>query len=111
MNNEVYTAQVVGTELGREDHGIMTCFLNLKGDGWGCSFGGYALDECDIEKKKRVGTAEGMECIIRILQTVEVNSWEKLNGQYVRVKFKGQMIEKIGHVIKDKWFSFSDCFE
>ena len=110
MEKEILTAKIVGTSFGREDHGIMTFFIHVEGDGWGCGFGGYALDKWDAQKKKRVGTAEGMESLIRIMETLEVDSWEKVKGQYVRVVLEDHAIKKLGHVIKDKWFSFSDVY-
>lgn len=47
------------------------------------------------------------------MKTLEVDSWEQLKGQYVRIVSKGwgEKIDKIGHLMKDKWFSFKDYFE
>ena len=43
--SEIKNARITRTTLGVEDHGILTAFLHLEGDGWGIGFGGYALDE------------------------------------------------------------------
>ena len=110
MNEEILTGKITNTELGYEDHGIFTCFLHIEGDGWGCGFGGYSLDSPDKTLQRRKGTAEGMEAIIQIIRTLDVNSWEKVKGQYVRVVLKDRRIKKIGHIIKDNWFSFEDFF-
>ena len=105
MNN-VENAEIEGTMLGTEDHGIFTCFVQVTGDGWGCGFGGYALDEYKPEKGERIGTAYGMEFIKRILITLEVSSWEKLKGTPVRVETTGigGRIARIGHFRKERWF-------
>ena len=103
---EIMNATIIGTSLGVEDHGIFTCNLHLSGDGWGCGFGGYALDQWTDKQKRRIGTAYGMQFIARILETLEVDSWEKLKGQHVRVVTDGVggRIQSIGHFLKDKWF-------
>lgn len=46
------------------------------------------------------------------MKTLEVESWEALKGKYVRVEIEGccGKILRIGHLMKDKWFSFKDYF-
>jgi len=103
---KIENVQIVATTLGVEDHGIFSCYLHLSGDGWGCGFGGYALDEYKNELKRRVGTAYGMEFIGAILRTLEVETWEKLKGQHCRVETEGVggRVLRIGHLMKNKWF-------
>lgn len=109
----IQNAKITSTQLGDEDHGIMTCYLMLEGDGWGCAFGGFALDTFDKTLNRRVGTAAGLDAIMELMKTLEVNKWEDLTGQYVRCVSAGWggKIEKIGHLLKDKWFSFKEHFE
>ena len=47
------------------------------------------------------------------MKTLEVESWEELMGKYVRVEIEGWggNIIKIGHLFKNKWFSWKDYFE
>jgi len=106
MAEQIENATITGTTLGKEDHGIFTCYLHLNGEGWGSAFGGYALDEYQPAAKRRVGTAYGMEFIGAILRTLEVDSWEQLKGQHCRVATEGigGRVTKIGHLIKNKWF-------
>jgi len=103
-------AKITGTFLGEEDHGIFTCQLFFNGKGWGCAFGGYALDEYNQDKKRRVGTAYGMEFMKAILRTLKVPEWEKLTGTYCRVRSEGWGggITEIGHLIEDIWFNPKD---
>lgn len=100
----------MSTMLGLEGHGIMSCYLHLEFQSGGCGFGGYAFDDWDKAKERRVGVAFGTESIMRILDTVGVEKWEDLKGKYIRVETEGWGggIPKIGHIIKDKWFSFKE---
>jgi hypothetical protein len=103
---QIENAQIESTMLGNEDHGIFTCYVTVSGDCWGCGFGGYALDKYDSDKKRRVGTAYGLEFIKRILETLEIEEWEKLPGTPVRVETNGVGggILRIGHFRKNRWF-------
>ena len=106
----IENAKITGTMFGKEDHGIFTCAICVEGSCWGCWYGNYALDTFDKEKGKRVATAEGLQSVMELLSTLEVNQWEELEGQYIRVKTEKQKIVAVGHLIKDKWFSFEEFF-
>ena len=54
--SKIVNAQIDETFFGREEHGILTCYLYLKGNGFGVGLGGRALDGYDKSKKKRVAT-------------------------------------------------------
>lgn len=109
---EIRNAQITSTMLGREDHGIMTFMIFVSFDGCGCGVGGYAIDGYDREQKTRVFTAKGLEAISKILETVGVDSWEKLPGQYIRVKDNGwgSTIDEIGNLMTEKWFNLRGFF-
>ena len=77
--------------LGREGHDIFTMTIDLDYDnGLSQSVGFYALDtplKIDGKFVKRIGTAEGMQFIINVIDTVGVNAYHELNGKYVWVLF------------------------
>lgn len=110
MKDEVVIENAVinSVMLGYEGHGIFTCWLMLSGDGWGIGFGGYALDTYDNTQNKRVGTVYGMNYIIELLKTFEVETIDELKNKPLRVVFDGDKfsssIIKIGHFMKDNWF-------
>lgn len=107
MSREIVNAKITRTSLSIEDHGILTVFIHLDYGGSSQGFGGYALDTYRADIKKRVGTAWGAEYIRRILEVLEVDTWEKLPGQIVRVErgvHLGDTISAIGHVLKEQWF-------
>lgn len=111
MATEILNAKITKTKLGGE-HGCFTADLLLEGDGWGCAFGGYCLDHWYSNVGKH-HSSDGYGAIIELMKTLEVESWEELKGKYVRVEIEGWggKIIKIGHLFKNKWFSWNDYFK
>ena len=105
--------KIIETFLGREDHGILTCYLTVEGDGFGVSIGGYCLDKYDENKRKRIAYHKSFELIDRILEVVGVSTWEELQGKYIRVKSNGfgGRVTEIGNLIKDDWLDFCTFFK
>lgn len=104
----ITNVKITKTALGYEDHGIFTCLLYVEGDSIYSTYGGYALD--DYNGKTRAATVEGFQAIIDLMRVFEVRKWEDFTGMYIRCEIEHQTITKIGHLIKDKWFSFKDFF-
>lgn len=98
---EIENCKIRNTNLGLENHNIMSLDLHLEGDGWGVSFGGYRMDG-----------AYGMACLKELLETLEVGKYEDLKGMYVRCVNTGLggRCLAIGHLLKDRWFSFGAFF-
>lgn len=98
---EIENCKIRGTNLGLENYNIMSLDLHLEGDGWGVSFGGYRMDG-----------AYGMACLRELLETLEVGKYEDLKGMYVRCVDNGLggRCLAIGHLLKDRWFSFEAFF-
>ena len=111
MATEILNAQITSTKLG-EDHGCLTANIVLEGSAWGCTFGGYCLDKW-FSSVGDYYSSDGYGAIIELMKTLEVESWEQLKGQYVRVETTGWggNVTKIGHLMKNKWFSFKDYFD
>lgn len=104
MNLETVNAKIKSTMLGVEDHGILTFYLHCEWPGSGCGFGGYAIDKFDPASGKRLGYGPGLTAIKRVIETVGVESWEKLAGQVIRVSHDGNKILAIGNLLEDRWF-------
>jgi hypothetical protein len=102
--SEIVNAKIVSTSLGFEDHGIMSFMITLDCGNFHQGFGGWALDEYIKNKDKRVGNAWGMEAVMRVLRALDVDSWEKLKGMYVRAKIEGGRIVSIGHIVNNTWW-------
>lgn len=104
MQIERKNAQIERVSFGKDDHGIMSLMLFLKYNGSGQGFGGYALDTWDESRKRRVGTAYGMEWIMRLMDTVGVTDFSDFVGLYVRVEADRNKVYRIGHFLEEKWF-------
>lgn len=113
MAKEILNAKITGTKLG-EEHGCLTAQIFLEGEHWGCAFGGYCLDHWFADTGEHSST-DGYGAIIELMKTLEVESWEKLKGQYVRAEFDsngwGSPVLRIGHIMKDQWFSWKEYFD
>jgi hypothetical protein len=104
---EIKNARIKSTQLGIED-GSFTFWLNFD---YGSSvqvFGGYALDEWNQEKEERVGYRFSIDLLRAILKIVDVEKWEDLPGNFIRVEQDHCGINRIGHILKDKWFNPED---
>jgi hypothetical protein len=101
-------AQITSTSLGYEDHGILTCWLQLKYGSGGQGFGGYGLDGPPLVRfgNDREPSVHCGFWIARILDTVGVEKWEDLKGKHIRVAKADEwgLIDGIGHITEDKWF-------
>ena len=97
--------KITKTFLGKEDHGIFTSNITIEFDGRGQGFGGYSLDGKGGKKGSGIGF------ISKILDTLEVDSWENLKGTHLRVKREDGLIKEIGHIVKDKWFNPKEYFQ
>jgi hypothetical protein len=86
-NTTEQIAKIRSAKLGWEDHGIFTCMLDLDYGSSCQGVGGYALDEPrrDGEGNSigRVGTAYGMEFIMRTMRACGVDDWSKITGRTI----------------------------
>jgi hypothetical protein len=107
----IRNAKIKSTMLGIEDHDIMSFWIFIEWPGGGVGFGGYALDQYDKKDKlNRIGSGYGYQSIRKILETLELTSWEKLPGTLIRIDENGPgtTLDIIGHVMKDQWFNLKD---
>lgn len=113
MSDKIENAVVKRTQLGIEDHGILSAWVHVGGFGWGQGFGGFALDRYDETRKKRVGAAPAGIFVRRVLETLGVEEWERLTGTPCRVRRDVALgpINAIGHFTDDKWFEPALEFE
>lgn len=85
---------IKSTQLGVQDHGVMTATLNVEWSGGGIGVGGYTLDSPRKDDNGkflgRIGTAYGLDHVMRLLETVGVDRWEQMPGKQVIVLFEGE---------------------
>ena len=77
-------AQISSAWIGTEDHGILTAYIIVEGDGWGCGLGGYNCRGAAL-----AAFVEG------VLDKLGVRRWEELVGMYVQVRQSGGGIDAI----------------
>ena len=110
---EIVNAKIESAELTMEDHGILTFYLTLSGEGWGCVYGGYCLGHGYLGAKHFDASGKGLESVMRIMDVVGVSKFTDLKGKYVRAVTEGWggTISKIGNLIEDKWFDYKEFFK
>jgi hypothetical protein len=111
---KIENALIENVDLSMADHGCLTLEMTLKGYGWGVVYGGYCLGRGYLGADDHffLGSADGMEYLIRIMDTVGVERFQNLKGKYVRVATKdwGSSVKIIGNIIKDQWFDAETFF-
>ena len=113
MSEKILNAKIESVSLCFQND-ILTFYLGLKIEGgYGCCFGGYALDEYDEAESRRLPISLGLECLEEIMKTVGVSSWENLRDKYLRVVDRGlgKSIAVIGNIMEDKWFDIEEFFQ
>lgn len=111
---EILNAKITGTKLTMEDHGCLIFWVFLEGAGWGVGYGGYCIGHGYQGADEFIAAnGNGLEAMMRIMDVVGVDTWEDLNGKYVRVKTEGwgKKVDVIGNIMKDKWFNIKEFFE
>lgn len=84
-------ANISSANLDILDRDMLTFWIHVDyEDGCSQGIGGFALDEWDEKKKRRIGTAYGCEMIICLLKLFKVNSLEALKGRTVFVLGDGE---------------------
>lgn len=113
---QIKNARIDKVKLFIEDHDILTFMISLDLGDVGCGVGGYALDQAFEDDNGwivRKSSPAGLDCMRRIMEVVGVNSWEDLEGKYVRYEYTewGCSINKIGNIIKDDWIDIKEFFK
>lgn len=73
--------KITTCELLIEDHGILTLSMTFDFGGSGQGIGGYALDTFDRDRDRRVGTAGGLDFVLRTLNLFKVDRLRAIVGR------------------------------
>jgi hypothetical protein len=113
MAQTTENAVIKSVDVFIEDHGILTMYLNIEGEGWGCGAGGYALDSYNKALDKRIGSSLLAAALLELFRVFEVSHLNKLVGLPCRVETEGLGggIIRLGHFTKNKWFSWKKLAE
>ena len=114
---EIVNAKIVKTKLGLESEiGVYSWGITLETPEFHAMYGGYRID-CRDEKTGGIqGDRLGLTSIIKLLEALEIDTWEELKGAYVRVQLEtdylhGCKLIAVGHLMKNKWFNISEFYE
>lgn len=109
----IENAKITSVSISMADHGCLTFTIYIEGDGWFCSFGNRVAGHGCLDSNYWDATGSSLVAIMKILDTVGVETWESLEGSYIRVESNGWggKVKKIGHIIRDKWFDIDEFFE
>lgn len=110
VNDEIVNAKITNVTLSMADHGSLVYGLTLDMGGSGCVYGGVVIGKGYLGAKAFEGYEKGTEALMRIMDVVGVERWEDLTGKYVRIEVAGRMVDRIGNIIEDKWFSQKEFF-
>ena len=106
--HDIENGRITRTTLGIQDHGLLTASIQMEFSGSGQSY--VCPYRLDGEPPKNSTFPENYFAnkIRELLDTLGVDSWEKVSGQHVRVVRKDpyDTILMIGHIVKDRWFSW-----
>lgn len=84
-------AKIESAKLEIQERGILNFWIMVSYEEGCCQgIGGYALDEYDESKKKRIGTAYGCEMIRRLLLELGVDDFSEMKGKMIWVYGEGE---------------------
>ena len=110
----IQNAKITSVDLSMKDHGCLALRMAIDGGGWGVVYGGYCLGHGYVGAKDDYfdGSADGMESVIRIMNTVGCECFNDMKDKYIRVATKGwgDPVKIIGNIIKDQWFDYGTFF-
>ena len=108
----VLNAKITKVDLSMADHGVLMLQMSLQGSGWGVCFGGRVLGKGYVGAKEFSGSPKGIEEIERIMDVVGVDKFNDMKDKYIRVVIDGwgDGVDKIGHIIEDKWFDYKEFY-
>lgn len=116
LENDGYNIEnaiIKSVDLSMADHGWLVLTMDVEGDGLGCVYGGYGLGKGFVGASNFEGSKNGVEYLMRIMNIAECDTFNQLEGKYIRVATKGwgEPIKIIGNLVKDKWFDARSFFE
>lgn len=85
----------------RHEENRLILRLVISGDGWGCNYGDYDLNDTKFD---------GTRSLIDLMSTLHVEEFNELTEQYVRVAVQNTDAPVIifGNIIYDEWFNYTD---
>ena len=108
-NYKIQNAKITSVDLSMKDRGCLTLQLVLEGSGWGCVYGNACLGNGFLGAKVFKGWEHCAVYLMKLMDTVGVDTFNDMLNKYVRVAFDEEdRVKIIGNLIEDKWFTGVD---
>jgi hypothetical protein len=114
---KIKNACIADAELAMVNQGQgqshLVLLLNLKGDDWMVTYGGYSIGRTDVsaDGESFEGTSLGTELIMRMLDIIGVDKFRDATGKHVRAAIREDgKVKIIGNIVTDKWFDIEAFF-
>jgi hypothetical protein len=111
MKREITNAKITSVSISMADYNCLTFKIIVEDYiGFG-AIGGFKNGTGMLDAKYWEGNGSALVAMMKIMDTVGVEKWEHLKGNYCRVEYdESGHVEKIGHIIKNKWFNVREFF-
>lgn len=86
---DILNVKITSVTLSMRDHGCLTFGVTVEGAGFGVTLGGYVIGQGHLDADEFESSGNGLVAIMKIMDTVGVDRWEDLKGQYARIKSNG----------------------
>jgi hypothetical protein len=106
---EIKNAVIEKADITTGERGFLDAWLSLNFGGTGQGFGGFALYLPKSYSHHSILSVAGHH-IFRIMEIAEVEKWSQLPGKTIRVEGSWTEIKRIGHIVKDDWYSPQNDF-
>lgn len=106
----IENVQIHDVELSMANNGCLTLTLVLRGSATVYSYGAFTIGHGCINADQWDAHGIGLVVMMKIMDVVGVDRWDKLQSQYCRIKTSnsGATIYCIGNIIYDKWFDVNE---
>ena len=117
MTTKIVNARIVKTMLGFEKEiGVCTWNITLETSDFYTTFGGRRIDVIDKKTGEVSGDSLGLTSLLRMLQALEISTWEELKDKYIRVQLEidstgACRLVAVGHLMKDTWFNLREFYQ
>ena len=100
---EITNAIITNATITNDAHGCLSSWIECKFTNGNQSFGGYSLYLPKTFSHHKIHSVAG-HFIWRVMEIADVTEWNQLPGKTIRLYRNDNLIQAIGHIIKDDWF-------
>lgn len=94
---------ITETHIGFDNNKNLVMLLGLEGDGWSAPFA--------ISYGNEVIKPYMANFIEELLSVLCIDEWDNLKGMSIRAVIDDNRISKIGHIVKNRWFSYTELLD